>query len=249
MSPGLTPNQGRSGRTYDWNGETYYSVTTILNVLNKPALPGWAAKSAAEFVVNNYAVVSNLIGEGQKAAAVDLIKGAPWRQRDKAADLGTSVHHAVEAIQGRDHEGWSEDVAPFMVSFLAWHDHFKPEILVSEGTIFNRAYDYAGTLDIIARIDGLNWLIDAKSGKGVYPEHALQIAAYAQGEFIGHQDGTEEVMPIIDKGAVLHLRPDGYHFVPVNIGKEVFDSFLFARELFRWTDDISQRAILPEVRK
>lgn len=246
---GLQPTQGRSGRTYEWDGESYYSVTTILNVLNKPALPNWAAKSVAEFVTKNYPVVSNLIGNGQNAEAIDLMKGAPWRQRDKAANLGTMVHQVIDSLSHGTPLFVEDDVVPYLASFNDWLDHFKPEILVSEGTIFNRQYDYAGTLDIIARIDGLNWLIDIKSGKGVYPEHALQIAAYAQGEFIGHKDGQEEPLPIIDKGAVLHLQKDGYHFIPVNIGKEVYDSFLYARELFRWTDDIAARAILPEIRR
>ncbi len=56
-------------------------------------------------------------------------------------------------------------------------------------------------------------------------------------------------MPIIDKGAILHLQRDGYHFVPCAIGKEVFDSFLFCRELFRWQEGIAERALLPEMRR
>lgn len=251
---GLTPKDSRSGRVYEWDGQQYFSVTTILNVLNKPALPSWAAKSVAEYVVQNFSIVSDLVGQGQRAAAIDLMKGSPWRQRDQAADLGTAVHQAVEQLQSQKYvdpalSALDPDVIPFIDSFQAWYEHFKPEIIVSEGTVFNRKYDYAGTLDLIARIDGLTWLIDVKSGKGVYPEYAMQIAAYARGEFIGHHDGQEEVMPIIDKGAVLHLTKSGYHFLPVSITKEVFDSFLYARELFRWQDEIQHRAILPEVRR
>jgi hypothetical protein len=156
----------------------------------------------------------------------------------------------VEAIQ-QDAETFDcdEEVLPFIVQFAAWTERFKPEFLVSEGTIFNRKYNYAGTLDLICRIDGINWLIDVKSGKGVYPEFAMQIAAYARGDFIGHQDGTEEVMPIIDKGAVLHLQRDGYHFIPVSIGKDVFESFLYCRELFRWQEHIAETVIHPEIRR
>lgn len=246
---GLTPTQGRSGRIYEWDGEQYYSVTTILNVINKPALVTWAAKMAAQFAVENIGTINDLIGRGQGSAAADMIKGAPWRKRDKAADVGTLIHKVIECqISGETMKVPVEATAQLQ-HFLTWMDRFKPQILVSEGTIFNREYNYAGTLDIIARIDGLNWLIDIKSGSGVYPEHALQVAAYSRGEFIGHFDGLEEPLPIIDKGAVLHIRPEGYHFIPVNIGKEVFDSFLYTRELFRWQDDLAHRAILPEVRR
>jgi len=248
---GLQPAQGRSGRTYQWDNRNYFSVTTILGCLNKPALPGWAARSVAEYVIKNFATVAELADRDPKAA-VDLMKGAPWRQREAAADLGTAVHHAVEQLQAGlpgDYPGVEDpSVIPYIASFEDWYDHYKPQVLVSEGTVFNREYDYAGTLDLIARIDGHNWLIDVKSGKGVYPEYALQVAAYARGEFIGHADGSEEPLPIIDRGAILHLKRDGYAFIPVNIGKEVFDSFLYCREMFRWVEEYQHTALKPEMR-
>jgi hypothetical protein len=246
---GLTPNDGKTGRTYTWGDEVFVSVTTVLGCLNKPALPGWAAREAANFVVNNFPVVSDLVGRRQKAAAVDLIKGSPWRARDKAADVGTTVHKAVEALIAGTEPDVTEEEIPFLVQFSKFIEAFKPEILVSEGTVFNRQYNYAGTMDLILRLDGKTWLVDVKSGKGIYPEYAMQVAAYARGDFIGMPDGTEEVMPIIDKGAILHLQRDSYHFVPVAIGKEVFESFLYCREMFRWQDDISHRVLLPEVRR
>lgn len=246
---GLTPNDSKAGRSYTWDNDVFASVTTILGVLNKPALTGWASKMAAEFAVKEHNVIADLISRNQSKAAIDMIKAAPWRNRDAAADVGTLVHQMIENIHTGNEVTIPPEALQQVTHFLTWVDHFKPEILVSEGTIFNREYNYAGTLDLVAKIDGLNWLIDVKSGKGVYPEYAMQVAAYARGEFIGHEDGTEQVMPIIDKGAILHLRPGGYAFVPVHIGKEVFDSFLYCRELFRWQDDISHRALLPEVRK
>lgn len=246
---GLTPNDSASGRSYSWDEETYVSVTTVLNVLHKPAIAPWASKMAAMYVVEEYPIIADLITRGQGKAAIDLIKGAPWRKRDKAADLGTTIHHCIEAInEGKEYTP-PDEVTAQLGYFANWVDAFKPDIHMSEGTIFNKQYNYAGTLDIVARIDGLNWLIDVKSGSGVYPEHAMQIAAYARGEFIGYQDGSSDVMPIIDKGAVLHIRPTGYAFVPVSIAKEVFDSFLYCREMFRWVEDIAPHVILPEVRK
>lgn len=246
---GLTPNDSGNGRTYTWNDEVFVSVTTVLNCLNKPALPRWAAGSVAQFVASEFPVVADLIGRGQKSAAIDLMKGSPWRQRDKAADVGTAVHKVVEAVANGALPVVTEEEEAHLEHFVRFMEAFKPEILVSEGTIFNRKYNYAGTLDLILKFDGLTWLVDVKSGKGVYPEYAMQVAAYSRGEFIGMPDGTEELMPIIDKGAVLHLRPNGYHFVPVNIGKEVYESFLYCRELFRFTDDIAHRCLLPEIRR
>ena len=246
---GLTPNDSRSGRTYSWGDETFVSVTTVLGCLNKPALTGWAARETAQYAVDNIGMVNDLIGKGQNKAAVDLLKGAPWRKRDTAADIGTLVHSVIEHSISGTVMDIPTDALLQLEYFMEWQDHFKPKILVSEGTIFNRTYNYAGTLDIVATIDNLNWLIDVKSGSGVYPEYAMQCAAYARGEFLGMPNGIEEPMPIIDKAAILHIRPNGYHFVPVSISKEVFESFLYCREMFRWQDDIAHRAILPEVRR
>lgn len=247
---GLTPQDGRSGRTYHWDGKDYVSVTQILSALNKPALPRWAAKSSAEFVVQNFAVVSDLISRGQTAAAVDLIKGSPWRARDKAADLGTAVHHLVEDYcVGNYLEPTADDErSPFLDAFIDWLNTFQPKIEESEVTVFNQTTGpYAGTLDLIASIGGLRWLIDVKTGKGVYPEHGLQIAAYSRGEFIGRRDGSEGIMPIIDRGAVLHLRPGHYEFRPVDIGEESFTSFRYILEAYRWQSELADSAIHPPV--
>ena len=246
---GLEPGSNRVGRTYTWSDETFYSVTTILQALAKPALPRWAAKSVATYATQNLPLIITLCTEGRDDEAMDLLKNSPWRQRDKAADLGTIVHRAVEDycldLQTPPTEA---PESPFIEAFRQFLAKFQPLILESEVTVFNRRFNYAGTLDLILEMRGERWLVDVKSGSGVYPEYALQVCAYAHGEFIGRRDGTEGQMPSIQRGAVLHLRPNGYHFIPVRIDDDVYKSFLHLREVFRWTESIQDTAIMPEVR-
>src|SRR6266568_649913 len=81
-------------RWYVWpnTGERFPSVTTILSVIDKPALKRWAAKMTAEYAVSNLHIWDQL----DDAAAVDLLKGAPFRYTEKRSDLGTAVHEAVD---------------------------------------------------------------------------------------------------------------------------------------------------------
>lgn len=245
---GLEPRDTREGRTYTWGDESFWSVTTVLKALNKPALPGWSAKMAAQYVVEEWPLVRDLIDAGKLEEAVQLIKGSPWRKKEAAANLGTSVHQAVEAyVMGARLPDIKTD--EHVSHFERWLDAFKPKILETEVTVFNRRFNYAGTLDLLVELEPNTWVVDVKSGSGVYPEFAMQVAAYANGEFIGRQDGTEDKMPEVTRGAILHLRPNGYKFIPVEITDRVFKSFLHCRELFRFTEEMASQVIQGEVRK
>jgi len=245
---GLDPTQTQSGRVYTWGDESFFSVTTILNALNKPALPRWAANSVAEYVFDQWPFIVDMMHSDRKDELMGILKGAPWRVKEKAANLGTMVHEAVEAyVMGARLP--DEITDKHIIQFERWLDAFKPHFLESECTIFNRRFNYAGTLDIVAEIDGNIWCIDVKSGKGVYPEYAMQVAAYAHGEFIGRQDGNEEGLPTVTKGGILHLRPQSYKFIPCDISDPVFKSFLHCRELFRFTEEIAPHVLYGEVRR
>lgn len=104
-------------------------------------------------------------------------------------------------------------------------------------------------------IDGLDGydgtatlLLDHKTGSGVYPEVALQLAAYRHAQFMEAPDGSEHPVPEVDGGAVLHLRPDGYELVPVVCDEQVFSHFLWFREGFRWIEDVSKDVIGDPIR-
>lgn len=198
-----------SKRWYAYNGATYPTVTTLLKVLNKPALVGWAARSVAEYAAKNYKQVY-AIAEEDTEAAVDLLKGTPWRERDKAASLGARVH-AIAAAGGEP-----DDIErPYVTQWQKFLEDTGAEVVAQERIVVNTVVGYGGTADLILRNrQGEHVLLDIKTGKTVadrdgqvYPEIRLQLNAYAAAD-VG--------LPVpIDKAAVLHIQTDGYDVHPV----------------------------------
>lgn len=242
------------GRVYQWRGESYWSVTTIIKGgLPAPALMAWGIKSVAEYAVENANRLGRMVqaAEGDPEAldgVVAWLKGSPYRERDRAADLGTTLHELAEAhALGKPLPEAPLPAQPQLAQFHRFLDDWDPEFEMAEASVYNRTEQYAGTLDaIVARFRKApalgRVLLDYKGGKGVYPEAGLQLSAYRHAEFVG-LDGEEIPMPATDGGMVLHLRPDGYALLPVDTGDEVFRSFLFVREVFRFQEDIAKRVI------
>jgi hypothetical protein len=233
----------QKGRYYVWKKNRYWSVTTIIGGgLPKPVLVNWAKKFTAEYAVENLDQLYAL-AKKEPAGAVDWLKRAADRSRDTAGNLGSLVHDAAEAYAlGQPYPEWTAEQAPFMESFKAWLADFSPRFEAVEAPCYSDKHRYAGTLDGICVIDGVRYLIDYKTGRtGPWPEAGLQLAAYRYSEsFIGLPDGSKEPTPPVDACAVVKLRPEGYEFVPVRADEEVFRAFLYVREVFRFTQELSK---------
>jgi hypothetical protein len=243
-APALAATGPDGYRVYAWAGRTFPSVTAVINGgVPKPFLPRWAAKAAAEYAVANLDRLAQL-PPGQ---AVREVKQAPWQQSGAAASLGDCVHATVEAhATGRPRPEVPTEARPYLEAFDRFVCDRRPGFLLAERTVYSRRYGYAGTFDAVATLPGLGVvLLDVKTGRRVYPEACLQLAAYAAAEFVGDPDGrTEDPIPPIDAGAVLHLRPGGYRLLPVPIGRAVLEAFLAALAVFRFATDLAP-TLLP----
>jgi hypothetical protein len=100
--------------------------------------------------------------------------------------------------------------------------------------VLSRQWRYAGTLDLLAHVGGETWLVDWKTGaSGVWPETALQLAAYAHAETIV-RNGKEQPLPPIVRAVAVWLRADGYDVHPVDVSDETFRAFLYAQQVARF---------------
>lgn len=241
---GGPPKRDRSGYYATPQGR-FMSVTTILSQgVPKPALMHWASFEAAQCAVDNIPELVRARGEQRRLELRSWIQRAGERKRDTAANLGTVIHGFLEAqILGQPTPEYTDEQRPFIDAFNRFLEHFQPEFEASELTVGNPDVGYAGTLDAIGRIPSLGTdllMLDWKTGKGVYPEVGMQLAAYRRCP-IGwtRPDGVEVAVPATSAAMVLHVRPEelpggepnGYALRPVKTDDEVFGKFLAAKQI------------------
>jgi hypothetical protein len=146
---------------FDKDGNQVYGVTTILSMLDKPALMFWAWN--------------------QGKAGLDLRK-----TKEKAADIGTLAHFLAEChLKGNepDLDEFSKDniskAENAFLAFLDWEKKSGLKLIDSELQLSCPTMPYGGTIDIYAEIGGKKCLCDLKTSKGIYPEMKIQMTAYA----------------------------------------------------------------------
>ena len=214
---------------YWWGDKPFTAVTSVLGAISKPALAPAAAKEVSLYVNENWDILAQL----EPSARHNLMKGAASRKWGQAAQTGSEVHHAVSTLLEED-GGFPGHLLMFEKAWFEFLQTHEIAVEYNEVTVYNRKCGYAGTLDIIADVDGVCTLIDIKTG-GVWPDAALQVNAYANAEFIG-LNGKEVEMPKVEQLAILQLTSEGTHnLIPVCYDADVFRYFRHVIEVYRWT--------------
>lgn len=233
-------------RFYRWQGVDYPSVTTIRRMAGLPhGLHQWAIGKVVDHAIGH--AVENALRMTMDPSVITVIRHelrrAATAERDAAAALGTAVHDA--AATRRSVEEVAEELRPRLRQYLHWLDVSGAVILASEFQVWSPSVGYAGTADLLVRLpNGSTWLIDLKTGKGVWSEHALQVIAYAGADFVGNDDVVDEELTAALKSvtgiAILHLQDDHWEFRAVRRDKDTWHAWrgllLFAVWLFHHPD-------------
>jgi len=178
------------------------------------------------------------------AAALEALlaraRQKPGTVASRAAALGTRVHSAVEAAIRGDAlklEGYADDRA--VQNCLKGYRRFAQEtgVTIADGdaevVVASREYQYAGKADAFGTLpDGTPVVVDFKTSKGVWPSHALQLAAYAnaRNEMAGPNERP------VTRGLVVQLKkedPGGCELHWVNDLQSPFTMFTGALFLFK----------------
>jgi hypothetical protein len=226
-----------SGKAYTLNGKKYPRVTGILACTAKPALVPAAVKVVTEHI-------RSVVDGGLEIDWVD-VKREYRRQWDRKANTGTLVHAAVSsAIAGEpiDSDALTDEQNAILDQFYRWQRGFAPVYLASEFAVFSDTHKYAGTADMAMQIDGRTLLVDVKTGKDLWPDVALQLAAYANADF--YMVGGKRVTPWrFDGWAVLHLRADRFELREVRdeYRELAWRRFCALREVAYWTQAEGQK--------
>lgn len=211
-------------RQYRVDGKRVPGVTTVLGVLDKPALLGWAARTAADAAVE--ACANGLPPDDAK----EVGRKAVFARRDKAADLGTRAHAMVESyFAGEEIVATLTDPDDAKVYACAKRaiDHIEKtctRVVLSE-TAYTSPMGFGGTLDLVVERDGKFLIADLKTGKGVHDEVVPQLAAY---RFL-----LSCANVVVEGGLVFHVPVDGdeviEHVIPshkLDAGWRIFDCAL-----------------------
>lgn len=228
-TPALAENVKGRGRHYrhPLTGELVPSITNCISILDKPALPRWAAKLVAE----NAWKMRHSLAEMGELECVDVLKGSPWRNSGRAAERGTSVHDYLDAMANGRTVVLEGEALTYKKGADDFLERYNPEFHLTEFTVFGDGY--AGTADAMLFLNGRLFVADYKTSKALYPEIALQLAAIRHAKEIVTPDG---LIPMLDvDGAVgVLITPERAQVCEVDAGPEAFRAFLACRDAWAW---------------
>jgi len=254
----------KSGRFYNKEDELsvltrthdFPSVTEILRAVSKPALVPWAVNmeraavtEAARDLYLDAAVLPKPMSGDAFTASLGIRLGEVKRHTkevERAQETGTQAHHLIEWASRK---AIGQEVGPepkvreeALWAYMAWEDWVKQHRVRPiriEQQVWSRRYGYAGTMDLLAEVDGELSLVDYKTGKAVYEESYLQNVAYqvALAE-MGHGTPTRGYIVRLPK-----LTSDpAFEVVSVPPVSELFPVFLAVCEVWKWWWAADQRS-------
>ena len=137
-------------------------VTTILSVINKPALVKWANGLGLQGIDSTkYVDETARVGTLAHEMIQEYLNGPRW---DRTAFNPGQIDLAENAI----------------LSFYEWEriNNYKMTTEHIELPLVSEKFRYGGTIDWYGSINGEKWLVDIKTSKGLFPEHVYQVSAY-----------------------------------------------------------------------
>ena len=126
----------------------------------------------------------------------------------RAGKEGTQVHEAAEALVKGEEISWMDDYGNAKYSQIVWemilkfYDFWsthKPELISAEDFVWSDEHKYAGTADLVVKMNGETWLLDLKTSNSIHKSYDLQLASYAKA--LGESKGIK-----IDRTGIIWLK-------------------------------------------
>ena len=158
----------------------FHRVSTMLSVIENPALRKWMMNIALDYVKENFQAskISEVIESARKY---------PDERKDTAANYGTRAHALAQQLaDGTSYFAVPPDLRLVAKAWHEWASSVDLEIIKTEQSFYWRdnGISFAGTADLIARRGSTIYIVDYKTGGSdtrwsPYPEMALQLGAYS----------------------------------------------------------------------
>ena len=254
----LTPAaiQRDADHNYYYEGQRYPGVTGILSIIDKSGpLMTWAAGQTADAALGliygdppqeppDLRVLQQVLDTTGRAGFRAAITSRAGWQKDEAAKLGTQVHAWAElVVRGDEIPQLDDPIRQRVMHYAEWWKASGWQLRLSEAMVVHPDAGYGGTFDLLAYdADGRTVLADIKTGKGVYREAILQLAAYGYAPLVAPTGSPEAYpMPKVDRYAVLHVTTEGVREVELSIGDAEYRAFLACMTLASWAETAKGR--------
>ena len=197
------------------DGTIVPGVTTILGILNKPALVPWANKLGLQGIDSSkYVDEKAKIGTLAHQMIADYLKGVT---------TDTSEYSKVQIDQAEN----------ATLSFFEWEKTHPIEPILIEERIVSEEYGFGGTIDCLARLNGELCLIDFKTSRGIFPEMLIQVVAYRQLLIESGYDVTK-----INILRIGRTEDEGFEERLVNHLDKRWEIFLHCLEIYRLQKEV-----------
>ena len=145
----------------------------------------------------------------------EIYKDAPLWQMEAAADRGTKVHAATEALDRTGRAEIEDDYLPYLQAYALFLKEHDVQWELIEHPDYHPSHRYAGTIDRYGLVDGFKTLLDIKTTYKVYkPLCSASLNLYRL-ILEARQKTVERLM-------ILHLKKDGsYKLIKFEVDNSV----------------------------
>lgn len=198
------------GHKYELDGKPMMGVTSVLQIIGKPALIGWAAKQTSTWIRLNRIIegTAGLEDAVYRVSEADLkiAEGAHTKKKESAGVSGKDTHALIEDFVKesiRKNDGHPLDLAVHwehkpgvargvftgkvtlppleLIQFRKWAVDNGVKFLASEERMYSKDWWVAGTADLILEMGGKKYIGDVKTQAKLWDNTPhVQCAAYAK---------------------------------------------------------------------
>lgn len=166
------------------------SVTAVTGLVDKSrVLIRWAIGLAEEHITAHlFSGGKNKTADEARAIIAEALC-LHETKKDEAASFGHLVHGWAEEYANAKLNGtplpkvaadMPDQVMAGINGFLDFVKAHNVRFLETERLVFSKHWGFVGTTDAIIEADGVKYLVDWKTGKGIYDEMYFQLSAYVE---------------------------------------------------------------------
>jgi hypothetical protein len=195
------PKTGRYKKhIYTLDGKPLMGITSVLGVIAKPALIGWAARKAVEYIKENFeGELTEELLENAKCAHSDIAEEAAGRGTEIHKGIEVYINDCIKMTLGEAMNVTSIDSA--VQKFISWAVDNKIKFLESEKRMYSEKMWTAGTVDLVFEKDSKRYIGDIKTYAKIWDRVPFfQMAGYAL--------MLEEMGQKIDGSCIINITKD-----------------------------------------